>query len=74
MQTDRLSSSQFLVVGDEGVKAFNMSVLGDTSDYQWKEFQGSVQLTGQVSSTFIALKPRFVLQKVDLNSQLEFIS
>lgn len=43
MQADCPSSYQFLTVGDEGLKAFNMSVLGDTSDYQWKEFQGSVQ-------------------------------
>lgn len=42
MQTGSPSSSQLLTIGDEGLKAFNMSILGDSSDYQWKEFQGSV--------------------------------
>ncbi|XP_032371886.1 FK506-binding protein 15 isoform X2 [Etheostoma spectabile] len=41
MQTDCPFSSQFLAIGDEGLKAFNMSVLGDTNEYQWKEFQGA---------------------------------
>ncbi|KAG7240055.1 hypothetical protein INR49_028058 [Caranx melampygus] len=41
MQTGSPSSSQFLTIGDEGLKAFNMSILGDSSDYQWKEFQGA---------------------------------
>lgn len=44
MQTDYPSSAQFLTIGDEGLKAFNMSVLGATNDYQWKEFQGLVRL------------------------------
>lgn len=48
MQTDCPISSQFLTIGDEGLKAFNMSVLGDTSDYQWKEFQGSVRVSSAV--------------------------
>uniref|UniRef100_A0A665W3Z8 peptidylprolyl isomerase n=1 Tax=Echeneis naucrates TaxID=173247 RepID=A0A665W3Z8_ECHNA len=41
MQTGSHSSPQFLTTGDEGLKAFNMSILGDTSDYLWKEFQGA---------------------------------
>ncbi|XP_054867665.1 FK506-binding protein 15 isoform X4 [Amphiprion ocellaris] len=41
MQTGCHSSSQFLTVGDEGLEVFNMSILGDISDYQWKEFQGA---------------------------------
>lgn len=45
MQTDCPFSSQFLAIGDEGLKAFNMSVLGDTNEYQWKEFQGSVRVS-----------------------------
>lgn len=48
MQTDCSFSSQFLTIGDEGLKAFNMSVVGDTSDYQWKEFQGSVPVSWEV--------------------------
>lgn len=32
-----------LTIGDEDLKAFSMSFLGDTSDYQWKEFQGLVR-------------------------------
>lgn len=48
MQTDCPSSAQFLTIEDEGLKAFNMSVLGATNDYQWKEFQGSVQLQTSV--------------------------
>ncbi|XP_069378932.1 FK506-binding protein 15 isoform X2 [Paralichthys olivaceus] len=41
MPTDSSTSSHFLTIGDEGLKAFNMSFLGDASDYQWKEFQGA---------------------------------
>lgn len=54
MQTE---SSQFLTIGDEGLKAFNMSILGDSNDYQWKEFQGSVQLARQFS------EPEFLGEK-----------
>lgn len=43
MQRGNTSSAQLLSTGDEGLKAFNMCVLGATIDYQWKEFQGSVQ-------------------------------
>lgn len=49
MQTDYPSSAQFLTIGDEGLKAFNMSVLGATNDYQWKEFQGLVRLQTSLS-------------------------
>ncbi|XP_044051903.1 FK506-binding protein 15 isoform X3 [Siniperca chuatsi] len=41
MQMDCPSSSQFFTIGHESLKAFNMSVLGDANDYQWKEFQGA---------------------------------
>lgn len=58
MQTDSPSSSRFLTVGDECLKAFNMSVLGDTNDYQWKEIHGSVQLAGQFSTLFLLLNHR----------------
>ncbi|KAJ4941876.1 hypothetical protein JOQ06_011749, partial [Pogonophryne albipinna] len=36
-----LFSSEFFTVGDEGLEASNMSAPGDSSDYQWKEFQGA---------------------------------
>ncbi|XP_038123673.1 FK506-binding protein 15 isoform X3 [Cyprinodon tularosa] len=42
MQRGCPSSSQIaFITGDEALRTFNMSVLGDTSDYQWKEFQGA---------------------------------
>ncbi|KAK7933274.1 hypothetical protein WMY93_004170 [Mugilogobius chulae] len=30
-----------LSIGDEGLQAFNMSVMGEANDYLWKEFQGA---------------------------------
>lgn len=62
MQTDCPFSSQFLAIGDEGLKAFNMSVLGDTNEYQWKEFQGSVR----VSLACLVLKPKKLLRKLSI--------
>ena len=36
------SSSQFFSVGDQGLLAFTMSMVGDIDDYLWREFQGLV--------------------------------
>lgn len=52
MQTDCPSPSQLLVVGDEALKAFNTFALGDTNDYLWKEFQGSVQVSFDIFQGF----------------------
>lgn len=69
MQTGCPSSSQFLTVGDEGLKAFNMSVLGDASDYLWKEFQGSVRVSCVVLWGFDRIE-KYSGSCVDLLSQV----
>ena len=63
MQTDCPFSSQLLTIGDEGLKAFNMSVVGDTSDYQWKEFQGSVPVSWKLSEASLVFIHQETLQK-----------
>lgn len=74
MQTDCPSSSQFLTIGDEGLKAFNMSVLGDTSDYLWKEFQGSVRVSCVFFWGFnwieLVMEMQKLCRNVDLASQV----
>ena len=41
-QSSTSSSSQFFNVGDQGLLAFTMSMVGDIDDYLWREFQGLV--------------------------------
>lgn len=43
MQAGYPSSPPLLAIGDESLEAFTMSVLGDTNDYLWRDFQGSVK-------------------------------
>ncbi|XP_068167422.1 FK506-binding protein 15 isoform X2 [Antennarius striatus] len=41
MHTNCPTSPQFLTLGGEDLKVVSMCVVGDGSDYQWKEFQGA---------------------------------